>query len=232
MSTVPFHIAIDGPEAAGKGTVSKLTAERLGFLYVDTGAMYRVTALLGIQQGISFDDESGLAKLIRSSDMQLRNPTPEEKDGRLITVLLNGEDVSWQIRTPEVGQGSSKVAIHPEVRKELVIKQQQIAAGQDVVMEGRDITFRVLPDAQLKIFLTASDVVRAQRRFQQQQTKGVTTTLDKVYQDLLERDQRDKSRATDPLQIVEGAWVLDTSELAIEEVVNLIVAKAKAMRDA
>jgi len=230
MSFTPFHIAIDGPEAAGKGTVSKLSAEKLGFLYVDTGAMYRMTAYLGHTTGVAYEDETGLAELIRKSKMELRNPTPEEKDGRLITVLLNGDDVSWQIRTPEIGQGSSKVAVHPLVRKELVIKQQEIAAHQNVVMEGRDITFRVLPDAQLKIFLTASDVVRAQRRFQQQQTKGVSTTLEEVYQNLLERDKRDRERSTDPLHIVPDAWVLDTSELAIEDVVDLIVAKVKAMR--
>ncbi len=230
MSTTPFHIAIDGPEAAGKGTVSKLTAERLGFLYVDTGAMYRMTAWLGDKQGVDWGDGPALAALIHDSKMELRNPTIEERDGRLITVLLNGEDVSWQIRTPEMAQGSSKVAVHPEVRKELVIKQQEIAQTQDVVMEGRDITFRVLPNAQLKIFLTASDVVRAQRRYQQQQAKGIDTNLEKVYQELLERDKRDTQRATDPLQIVDDAWVLDTSELSIEQVVDLIVAKVNSLR--
>jgi cytidylate kinase len=229
--TQPFHIAIDGPVAAGKGTVSKLTAERLGFLYIDTGAMYRMTALLAIRNGTSLDDEQALAKLIAQSDMGMHNPTPEEKDGRLTTVFLNGEDVSWKIRTEEVSAGASKVAQYQAVREQLVAKQQHIATDQDVVMEGRDITYRVLPNAQLKIFLTASDIVRAKRRHVQLQTRGEDSSLDEVFQDLVERDARDSSRSVDPLKIVPGAWVLDTSELSIEDVVNLIVGKVHSMRN-
>lgn len=225
-----FHIAIDGPVAAGKGTVSKLTAERLGYLYIDTGAMYRMTALLAIRHGADLGDEKALASLISESDMDMRNPTAEEKDGRLTTVFLNGEDVSWKIRTEDVSAGSSKVAQYKAVREQLVAKQQQIAVGKDVVMEGRDITYKVLPDAQLKIFLTASDIVRAKRRHVQLQTRGEDISLDEVYQDLVERDARDSSRSVDPLKIVPEAWVLDTSELSIEEVVNLIVGKANSMR--
>lgn len=230
MSKSVFHIAIDGPVAAGKGTVSKLTAERLGFLYIDTGAMYRVTALLGLTNNVSWDDEPGLEKLILDSKIDMRNPNEEEMDGRLTTVLLNGEDVSWKIRTEDVSQGSSKVAQYPLVRKALVAKQQEIAQGKNIVMEGRDITYRVLPDADLKIYLTASDTIRAQRRQLQLQTKGQDVSLEEVYQDLLERDKRDSTRKTDPLKIVPDAWVLDTSDLSIEEVVELIVAKVQSMR--
>lgn len=225
-----FHIAIDGPVAAGKGTVSKLTAERLGFLYIDTGAMYRMTALLALQHQVAFDDEPALERLITNSDMDMRNPTEAERDGRLTTVLLDGQDVSWKIRTEEVSDGSSKVAQYPRVRQALVAKQQQIAQGKDVVMEGRDITYRVLPQADLKIFLTASDAVRAKRRHAQLQNRGVDTSLDEVYQDLLERDQRDSSREADPLKVEPDAWLLDTSQLSIEDVVELIVGKVRAMR--
>lgn len=226
-----FHIAIDGPVAAGKGTVSKLTAERLGFLYIDTGAMYRMTALLGLRHETHFDDEAGLVKLITNSKMEMRNPNDDERDGRLTTVFLDGEDVSWKIRTEEVSQGASKVAQYPGVRQALVAKQQEIARLQDVVMEGRDITYRVLPHANLKIYLTASDVVRAKRRHLQLQSRGQDISLDEVYREMVERDKRDSTRSTDPLQIVADAWVVDTSELPIENVVDLIVGKVKAMRD-
>lgn len=226
----PFHIAIDGPVAAGKGTVSKLTAERLGFLYIDTGAMYRMTALLGLRHQVSWEDEAGLVQLIEKSQMDMRNPNQEEKDGRLTTVFLDGEDVSWKIRTEEVGQGASKVAQYQGVRQALVKKQQEIASHQDVVMEGRDITYRVLPEADLKIYLTASDVVRAKRRHLQLQTRGQDVSFDDVFQEMVERDQRDSTRSVDPLQIVPEAWVLDTSELPIENVVDVIVGKVKAMR--
>ncbi len=226
----PFHIAIDGPVAAGKGTVSKLVAERLGFLYVDTGAMYRMTALLAIREGVSLDDEEALEAVVKKSKMDMRNPNDEERDGRLTTVFLNGEDVSWKIRTEEVSAGSSKVATYQKVREQLVAQQQQIAQGKDVVMEGRDITYKVLPDAQLKIYLTATDLVRAKRRHLQLQTRGIDTSLDEVYKELVERDKQDSERAADPLKIVEDAWVLDTSELSIDDIVEYIVGRVKAMQ--
>lgn len=224
-----FHIAIDGPVAAGKGTVSRLVAEKLGFLYVDTGAMYRMTALLCLEQGVDMNNEQAVADLVEKTTMEMRNPTKEEQDGRLTTVFMNGEDVSWKIRTQEVSQGSSQVAVHPLVRKILVKKQQEIAAGQNVIMEGRDITFKVLPQAQLKIFLTANDTIRAKRRHQQLLVKGIYSRFDDVYKELKERDERDLSRDTDPLHIVEDAWVIDTSDLSIEKVVDLIVNKARLM---
>jgi cytidylate kinase len=227
---MPFQVAIDGPVAAGKGTVSRLVAQRLKFLYVDTGAMYRTTALLALRNNADFNNEDQLVELLDKTLMEMRNPNEKEKDGRLTTVLLNGEDVSWKIRTEEVSKGSSKVATLKKVRASLVKKQQEIAASQDVVMEGRDITYRVLPDAQLKIYLTASDETRAKRRHLELQTKGQDVTFEGVYQDLIERDRRDMERAVDPLQIVDGAWVLDTSQLSIEEVVELIVQKATAMK--
>lgn len=227
----PFHIAIDGPVAAGKGTISRLVADRLGFLYVDTGAMYRVTAWLGLQNKVAWDDEKGLTELIKKTSIEMRNPSSTEKDGRLTTVIVDGEDVSWKIRTEEVSKGSSVVAAHPAVRKVLVEKQKLVAKGQDVVMEGRDITYAVLPDAQLKIYLTAGETVRARRRHLQLLTKGNNISFEEVYTQLLKRDELDMNRNTDPLKIVPGAWVVDTSDLAIEHVVELIVAKVKIMRE-
>lgn len=226
----PFHIAMDGPVAAGKGTIARLTAERLGFLYVDTGAMYRMTALLGLQHDVDLADEPKLVELIKQSPMDMRNPTELEKDGRLTTVFLNDEDVSWKIRTEAVSAGSSKVATLPEVRKVLVQKQQEIAADKDVVMEGRDITYRVLPNADLKIYLNADDVVRAKRRHLQLQTRGDDVSFDEVYAELLKRDEQDMNREYDPLKIVNDAWVIDSSDLSIEQVVDLIVAKVQVIR--
>lgn len=224
-----FHIAIDGPVAAGKGTVSRLVADRLGFVYIDTGAMYRTSALLAKQHNIDYSNEDALAKIVESAEIDLRTPEGEEKDGRLATVLLNGEDVSWAIRTEDVSSGSSQVASLPEVRRVLVKKQQQIAVGKNVVMEGRDITYRVLPDAQLKIYLTGSDIIRAKRRHMQLLTKGQDTSFEQVYRELLERDQRDMKRNTDPLKIVDDAWQIDTSDLMIEQVVEIIVGRVHAM---
>lgn len=225
-----FHIAIDGPVAAGKGTVSRLVAQRLNFLYVDTGAMYRMVAYLALQNGLSFQDEAELCLLIQHSQMEMRNPTEDEKDGRLTTVFLNGEDVSWKIRTEEVSAGSSQVAVLPQVRQLLVAKQQQIAQGQNVIMEGRDITYRVLPEADLKIFLTASDLVRAKRRQLQLQTKGEDVSFHTVLADLIERDHRDTTRTADPLKIEDDVWVIDASDLSIDKVVRMIVDRSLMMQ--
>lgn len=226
-----FQIAVDGPVAAGKGTVCRLVAERLKFLYVDTGAFYRCSALLAHLNNIPFDDEAAVVEVTKQHEIDMRPPSEDESDGRLTTVLLDGEDVSWKIRTETVSNGASAVASHKNLRAELVRQQQQIARKLDVIMEGRDITFRVLPDAQLKIFLTASDTVRAQRRYQELLAKGQDVAYDDIYTDLLERDRRDMERDVDPLHVVPDAWVLDTSELSIEEVVDLIVQKVKRMQE-
>ncbi len=226
-----FQIAIDGPVAAGKGTISRLVAQRLDFLYVDTGAMYRVTAYLALEHDLAFSDEPALVELIEKSKLEMRNPLEDERDGRLTTVLLNDEDISWKIRTEEVSTGSSQVAVLPKVRGVLVLKQQEIAAQTNVVMEGRDITYRVLPDAQLKIYLTAGDVVRAKRRHMQLQTRGEDISFNEVYRKLLERDLQDMNRASDPLKMVPEAWLIDSSDLSIEQVVDLIVERTHVLRD-
>jgi len=225
-----FQIAIDGPVAAGKGTVSRLVAERLGFLYVDTGAMYRVAALLATRNQVDWQAEAQIVQLLAQTKLELRLPTENEKDGRLITVILNGEDVSWAIRTEEMSMGTSAVSQHKRVREVLVYKQQEIAAVQNVVMEGRDITYRVLPQAQIKIYLTGSDVVRAKRRHLQLLTKGQDLSYEQVLAELQRRDEQDKNRVHDPLQIVSEAWVIDTSDLEIEKVVEMIVERAKSLQ--
>lgn len=222
-----FHIAIDGPVAAGKGTVSRLVAERLGYLYVDTGAMYRMTALLAIRNKINPTEEDTVAELVKNSTMEMRTPSESEKDGRLSTIFLDGEDVSWKIRTEKVSLGAASVAQLPKVRKILVRKQQEIAKGQSVIMEGRDITYRVLPNADLKIFLTGSDLARTKRRLAQLQTKGEDVTFEEVLRNLSKRDKQDMTRSTDPLKIVDDAVVIDTSDLSIRQVVEIIVSKAK-----
>lgn len=229
MST-NFQIAIDGPVAAGKGTVSRLVAKRLGFLYVDTGAMYRVSALLAHRNSIPFEDDTKVLEIVQQHKISMRPPTEEENDGRQCTVLLDGEDVSWSIRTPVVSTGASIVATHKILRAELVRQQQEIAKTQSVVMEGRDITFRVLPEANLKIFLTAQDQERARRRHEEMLGKGQDISYTKVYEELLSRDKRDMERDVDPLQIVPGAWVLDTTTLSIEAVVSAIVEKVEELQ--
>lgn len=225
-----FQIAIDGPVAAGKGTISRLLAQRLNFLYVDTGAMYRVAALLALRHEVSWTDEERIVELIKNTSLEMRNPRgAEEQDGRLTTIIVDGEDESWTIRTQKCSEGSSKVAVLSKVRQVLVEKQQEIAKKQNVIMEGRDITFRVLPEADLKIYLTASLESRAARRHLDYLTKGVDVSLEEVTMEIATRDERDMNRSTDPLQITDDAWVLDTSDLDIEEVVEVIAKRVEEL---
>lgn len=224
-----LQIAIDGPVAAGCSTVARLVAERLGILYIDTGAMYRAATLLAIREGVDLEDEAGLTALVSQATIDLLKPDESQRDGRLITVLLNGEDISWQIRTDEISNHVALVAKHPRLREVLVAKQQQIASKNDVVMEGRDITYKVLPAADLKIYLTASDVVRAKRRHLQMQSRGKDITFKEIYEELLKRDKLDMGRKVDPLKIVDDALVVDTSDLSIRQAVDMISIKAKTL---
>lgn len=227
-----FQIAIDGPVAAGCSTVARLVAERLGMLYIDTGAMYRAATLLATRENVDLEDEAALAKLIKETNIELHRPLDSERDGRLITILLNDEDISWQIRTDEISNQVPIVAKHPQLRKVLVEKQQQIASKDDVVMEGRDITYKVLPNADLKIYLTASDEVRAKRRHMQQQSRGKDISFEEIYRELLRRDKLDMEREVDPLKIVDEALVIDTSDLSIRQAVAVIANKVKAIKKA
>lgn len=225
----PFQIAIDGPVAVGKSTIARLLAQRLGFLYVDTGAMYRATGLLALRHLVDPSDEDAVAELLAQHQITLAPPQGEQEDGRKITVYLDDEDVSWTIRSEEVGAAASKVAQHARVREALVKQQQAIAETMSVVMEGRDITFRVLPNAQLKIFLTANDDTRAQWRQTELLQNGQDVTLEEVKAGLMERDRRDSERAVDPLHVTEDAWLLDRSHLDLEQTMDLIENRAREL---
>lgn len=215
------QIAIDGPAGAGKSTVAKIVADRLGYLYIDTGAMYRAVALLAIEQGVAFDDAEGLTALIRDNEIALE-PAPSG-----CRVFINGKDVSRDIRLPEVGNAASPVSAVAEVRSLLVAMQQELAARRPVVMDGRDIGTVVLPDAACKVFLTASTRVRAQRRAKELLEKGLDADIDQVEREIMERDQRDSTRAASPLRQAEDAVLLDSSDMSVEEVVSHIIELAE-----
>ena len=215
------QIAIDGPAGAGKSTVAKITADRLGYLYIDTGAMYRAAALLALEQGVAFDDAPALAELVRTNEIDLQ-PAPSG-----CRVLLNGRDVSADIRLPEVGNAASPVSAVPEVRELLVARQQELAKARPVVMDGRDIGTVVLPEAECKIFLTASTRVRALRRANELRLKGLPIDLEQVEREIEERDRRDSTRAVSPLRQAEDAVLLDSSDMGIEEVVSRIISLAE-----
>lgn len=220
------QIAIDGPVAVGKSTIARLLAQRLGFVYVDTGAMYRATALLCQRYSVDIDDEVAVVKVLDQHTISLETPTQDEQDGRKVTVRLDEEDVSWAIRTEEVSHGASIVATYAPVRAKLVERQQAIAQEQDVVMEGRDITFRVLPNAELKIFLTASDEQRARWRHDELLMRGQDVTFEEVIKELQERDNRDRTRQVDPLHVADDAWEFDRTGLELEEVLGTIEERA------
>jgi len=215
------QIAIDGPAGAGKSTAAKAVADSLGYLYIDTGAMYRAIALLALRQGIAFDDEARLAALAESADLQL---LPAKAGCR---VLLDGEDVSLEIRRPEVGNAASPVSALPGVRKALVARQQQLASTQPVVMDGRDVGTVVMPQAELKIFLVSSPRVRAERRALELQEKGFDVDVDTIEKEMKERDLRDSTRAHSPLVQAEDAVVIDNSLLEAEDVLEKILELVK-----
>ena len=212
-----FQIAIDGPAGAGKSTVAKLAASSLGFVYVDTGAMYRAAALYLKDRQIDMSDEQAMENAVQNADIALK----PEKDGQ--KVLLEGEDVTARIRTEEAGMLASKVSACGGVRRILVRLQQGIAASQDVVMDGRDIGTVVLPDAPLKIYLTASAEARADRRLKELREKGMDPDPAKIRADIEQRDHQDMNRKESPLRQAEDAVFLDTSEMSIEEAVGKVL---------
>ncbi len=226
-----FKIAIDGPVAAGKGTTAKLVAQRLGFLYVDTGAMYRALTLFAKNEGVSWGDEVQIGKILmeRRPKVELSIPINQEKDGRLCTVKLNGEDVSWKIRTEDISRGVSVITQYAAVRDYITPLAREIAETADVVMEGRDITTVVLPEADLKIYMDADPRERAERRHRELMTRGEDVSFEQVLQQLNERDKRDSERAIAPLTKAKNAWILDTTSMSIDRVADVIVEKAKGM---
>ncbi len=227
-----FQIAIDGPVAAGKGTTAKMVAARLGYLYVDTGAMYRCLALFVKQNNIDFKDEQGIAELLnnKSPKVELSIPSETEKDGRLCTVKLNGEDVSWQIRTEEISSGVSVITQYGGVRDYITPLAREIGKTQNVVMEGRDITTVVLPDADLKIYMDADPKERAMRRHRELMSRGEDVSYQAVYDQLVERDKRDSERTIAPLKKAKNAWILDTTGMTIDQVAEVIVARVEEMK--
>jgi CMP/dCMP kinase len=214
-------IAIDGPVGSGKSTLARRVAAMLGYIYIDTGAMYRSVALKAIRSGASLEDADHLTSLAGNTRIDLRAVDGTQQ------VFLDGEDVTALIRTPEVAQAASKVALQPGVRKVLVAEQRRAGENGGVVMEGRDIGSVVFPDAQLKIFLTASPEIRAQRRWLEHQQKGDTIDLARTLDEIHERDRRDRERPTSPLVRAADAVVVDSTAMAPEEVARLVVMLAK-----
>jgi len=210
-------IAIDGPAGAGKSTISKKVAAAFGFVYIDTGAMYRAVGLKAVREGVDTTDEKGVTKLMTSMDIDIRHDGVEQH------VFLDGEEVSGLIRTPEISIAASNVSKIPEVRLALVDMQRRLSAQHDVVMDGRDIASYVLPDADVKIFLTASVDARAKRRYDELLQKGEKVSFDEVREDMIFRDNNDSTRAFAPLKIAEGAQVIDTSELSLNESVDAVI---------
>jgi cytidylate kinase len=225
MTKEIFQIAIDGPVAAGKSTVAKILAERLDFLYVDTGAMYRAVALKAQQECLQWVDEASIVELLSTLELELDKPNQDEEDGRLVTVLLEGKDISHKIRSPLIGEGASIVSTYKPVREVLVTMQQNIASGESVIMEGRDICSVVLPQAQLKIYMDADPETRAKRKLVYQKDLGIKSDLDQVVKEINQRDEREINREISPLKPTQDAWVLDTTEYSIEEVMEMIIAE-------
>lgn len=212
-----YNVAIDGPAGAGKSTIAKLVAKKKNFIYVDTGAMYRAMALYVLQSGLDPEDTGALVVKCQEVDISLRFENGEQK------VFLNGENVNGKIRNEEVGNMASKIAVIPDIRKKLVELQKKLAQTEDVIMDGRDIGTCVLPNANLKIYLSASSHVRAERRFLELQEKGTECDLDEIEKDIQERDYRDMNREISPLQQAKDAVLIDSSYMTIEEVVEEIL---------
>ena len=211
-----MNIAIDGPAGAGKSTIAKRLAKKLGFIYVDTGAMYRAMAYYFLQHNIDAKDENAIAAACPDVDVTITYENGEQQ------VLLNGENVNGVIRNEEVGNMASSTSVYPVVRKKLVELQRQLAKSADVIMDGRDIGTCVLPDAQVKIYLTASSATRAKRRYDELSEKGVSCDLAEIEKDIIDRDYRDMHRETSPLRQAEDAVLVDSSEMNIDEVVDAI----------
>lgn len=216
----PSRIAIDGPAASGKSTVGKMVADLLGYLYFDTGVMYRAVTWACLERGVPIADEEAVARLAGELRIDVLRPTVA--DGRQYTVCAGGEDVTWQIRRPEVDANVSPVSAYPGVREALTAQQRRIGAAGQVVMVGRDIGTVVMPDADLKIYLDASVEERARRRYSEIIARGEEADYEAVLRAMRRRDRIDSTRAAAPLRAAPDAVVLDTTCLGIEEVVRAI----------
>ena len=219
-----MNIALDGQAGAGKSSIAKLVAKKLSFVYLDTGAMYRTIALYVLKNQIAPSDEAAVVAKLDDIEITLSHKNGEQQ------IFLNGENVSKEIRKEEVGKTASVVAKYGKVREKLVSLQQKIASENDVIMDGRDIGTVVLPNAEVKIYLTAGSRVRAERRYKELQEKGETCDLDQIEKDIILRDEQDMNREISPLRQADDAVLVDSSDMSIEEVVNClinIVEKAK-----
>jgi CMP/dCMP kinase len=221
----PLQIAIDGPVASGKGDIAARLAKELNLVYIYTGAMYRALALACINNQIPFKDKAKVLELLGKISIDLTNPDADSQVS--FKILLNRKNVTDRIIDQDVAMGTSDVSTIPEVRKIMVTRQQEIAKGKNVVMEGRDIGLRVLPQAQLKIYLTATLEERAKRRFLQWENKGLNKTFSETLEDTRLRDKQDMTRGVDPLQKLPDAWELDTTSLSQEDVVERIIGELK-----
>lgn len=219
-----YNVAIDGPAGAGKSTIAKKIAKKMNYIYVDTGAMYRAMALFLLRNHIDPSDSAAISEKCREADITLCYEQGEQ------VVLLNEENVNGLIRTEEVGNMASYSSPNPDVRKKMVELQRQLAKTSDVIMDGRDIGTCVLPDADVKVYLTASSAVRAKRRYDELTAKGETCDLSVIEADIIERDHRDMTRELSPLKQAEDAVLVDSSDMTIDEVVDAIIALCKDRR--
>ena len=212
-----YNIAIDGPAGAGKSTIARRVAKELSFIYVDTGAMYRAMALYLLRREVNKDDTEQIGNICQDAEISI-----EYQNGEQI-VLLNDENVNSYLRTEEVGNMASVSSAVPRVREKLLSLQRKLAGDMSVVMDGRDIGTTILPDADVKIYLTASSLTRAKRRYLELQEKGTVCNLDEIQKDIEERDQRDMNREISPLRQAEDAILVDSSDLTIQQVVDRIL---------
>jgi cytidylate kinase len=212
-----YSIAIDGPAGAGKSTIAKRIAKHLNFIYVDTGAMYRALALYFIRNNISPDEKEKIENACNNADITIEYLNGEQQ------VILNGENVSHLIRTEEVGNMASAASVYPSVRLKLVELQRNLAKKANVVMDGRDIGTYVLPNADLKIYLTAGSSERARRRYLELKERGIAADISEIEKDIIERDKRDMNRDFAPLRQAEDAILIDSSDMTIEEVNETII---------
>jgi cytidylate kinase len=226
----PSTIAIDGPAASGKSTIGGLLSDRLGYLYIDTGAMYRAVTWVALQRGLDIGDGEAISELARALEIEITRPAVD--DGRQYSVLADGQDVTWQIRRPEVDRNVSPVSAYAGVRTALTEQQRRIARRGGVVMVGRDIGTVVIHDADLKIFLDASAEVRARRRYLEVLERGDEADYEHILQDMKRRDQIDSQRDVAPLIAAEDAVIVDTSNLSITEVLEVVESLVDGMGSA
>lgn len=217
----PDVITIDGPAAAGKSTIGKAVAEKLGYRYLDTGAMYRAVTWIALQREVDVDDETAVTELSEHIEIDITAPTND--DGRQYTVFVDGRDVTWALRRPEVDANVSAVAAYPGVREAMVAQQRRIASDGDAVVVGRDIGTVVLPDAEFKIYLDASVEERARRRCKERLDRGENADYDAILRDMRRRDQRDSSRAMSPLRPADDAVIVNTDGLSATEVIDAVM---------